>query len=870
MNSQPPKYFLRFFRWFCHPRLQKPVEGDLMELYQERVKELGKKKADRQFIKDVLLLFRKDIIKPTDGTYRLNNYGMFKNYFKVGYRNLIRNKSHGFINIGGLSIAMTVVILISLWITDELSFNHNHKEHQRTAKVLKKRTLNGDTQVRFALPIPIVDELDDNYRDDLKNVTVAAWQGSSLVDTKDKQLNLIGNYMSANAPKLLDLDMKAGSHESLSEKFSVMVSVQAANSLFDSEDVIGKQLIIDGEVTMNITGVYKDLPSQSSFHGLSFIGNFEGYASTQDWIQRAIKNRRWDSNFCQVFVQLQDNASWQSANKKIEKLIYNNSSDRDKQNNPIVFLHPMDDWHLRSNWENGEQTGGAILYVWLFGVIAVFILFLACINFMNLSTAQAEKRAKEVGIRKSLGSLRSQLIGQFLIESFLIVSLSFVISVFLVNIVLPYFNMLSGKQMNFPFSQSFFWLSAALFIAFTSLVSASYPAFYLSGFRPVKVLKGTFKTGRASAVFRRILVVGQFAVSITLIAGTFIVYQQINHSKNRPIGYDAKNLLSVRSSPEAFRNKHHVIQDELLKTGAVISMSQSSSPLTELNSSTGGFSWEGKDPDLKVNFVFSYVTHEFGKTVGWNIRSGRDFKNQKSDEKAYVINQAAADFIGLTDPVGKSLAWYDGPHKIIGVVDNLILESPFQQIEPAIYTMNMEETEWMQIKLAENQPTAESIARVEEVFQKIMPNVPFGFEFISSLHGEKFASISQVGNLSSIFTFLAIFISSLGLFGLASYVVERKTKEIGIRKVLGAKASRIVLSLSLDFAKMVIIASIIAVPISYIVGHRWLESFAYRINLEWWYFALAGFIALIIAGITVSSKTIQAATANPVKSLKDE
>ena len=476
---------------------------------------------------------------------------------------------------------------------DEFSVNHNHESYERTAMVLKKRTFNGDTQVRYALPIPIVEELRTTYGEDLKYVMVSSWQGSSLVDTNDKQLHLEGNYMSADAPKLLGLKMIEGTRESLNDKFSVIVSEQAAKSLFGSENAIGKELTIDGEVTMTITGIYAELPSRSSFYGLTFIGNFDGYATTQDWIVRAKENAYWGSNFCRVYVQLADNASFEGVNEKIEKVIYDHIGDRGKQSDPKAFLHPMDDWHLRSNWEQGVQSGGAIRYVWLFGAIGVFVLLLACINFMNLSTAQAERRAKEVGIRKSLGSLRSQLISQFLVESFLIVLLAFSLSIFVVNLLLPYFNILSDKQISFPYAEPNFWMSASLFIAFTSIIAASYPAFYLSGFKPIGVLKGTFRSGKSSGRFRNSLVVVQFVVSITLIAGTIIVYQQISHSKSRPMGYENKNLLSVNSSAQAFIGKHKILQDELLKSGAALAMSQSSSPLTEVNSTYAGFDWEG-------------------------------------------------------------------------------------------------------------------------------------------------------------------------------------------------------------------------------------------------------------------------------------
>ncbi|MEO9484590.1 MAG: ABC transporter permease [Ekhidna sp.] len=862
MNNTPPKYPLRLLRLFCKPEYLEEIEGDLLERFEKRP-------SKWRMTLEVLKLLRAALIKPANGG-KLNYYGMFKNYFKVGYRNLIRNKSHSFINVGGLAIALAAFILIGLWINDELSFDKHNRNSDKVARVLKKRTIGGETAVRFALPIPIVEELSTIYGEDFEHVVVSGFQSSSLVDTQEKQLYLEGNFMGADAPKLLDLTMVKGSHESLSNHFSVIISERSAKALFGSNDPIGKPIVIDGEVTMTITGIFEEIPQQSSFHGLSFIANFDGYVTTQDWIMRAKKSANWGSNFVQVFVQLAHHATREDVDRKIENLIYDHASDYDKQADPKVFLQPMEDWHLKSNWENGVQTGGAITYVWMFGFIGIFILLLACINFMNLSTAQAEKRAQEVGIRKSMGSHRLQLVSQFFIESLVIILFAFILSIGICSLALAPFNQLADKHISFPITEPFFWLSAICFIVFTSLISASYPAIYLSSFSPIKALKMTFSTGKRAKTFRRVLVVTQFSISITLIAATIVVNQQIDHSMDRPMGYEAENLLSVKAYHQDYSNKQQVIADELLKSGVVASVSQSSSSLTEPNKVYGGFDWEGKDPQLLTNFIFYEVTPSFGKTVQWNILSGRDFTAKKSDEKAFIINQSAVKYMGIKDPVGKILSRNRKDYRIIGVVDDLILEDPFQEIRPAVYVIDVEETQWIQIRLAENTSIPTAVAKIEDVFAGILPNVPFGFDLTYQKYLTKFSSLSQVRNLSSTFALLAIFISCMGLFGLASYVVETKTKEIGIRKVLGARVSGLVLALSWEFGLMVLIACVIAIPISYLFGYQWLESFAYRIDLQWWYFGTAALIAMTIAGMTVSSKTIRAASMNPAESLKDE
>jgi ABC-type antimicrobial peptide transport system permease subunit len=531
----------------------------------------------------------------------------------------------------------------------------------------------------------------------------------------------------------------------------------------------------------------------------------------------------------------------------------------------------MKDWHLKADWKNGFNTGGLIQYVWLFGIIGIFVLILACINFMNLSTAQSENRAKEVGVRKSVGSSKIQLIGQFLSESYLVVIFAFIFAIILVLLLLPSFNQLADKQIAFPFSELLFWGLSFVFILITGILAGSYPAFYLSSFNPVKVLKGAFKVGKSTTLFRKSLVVIQFTVSVILIIGTLIVNEQIQHSKNRPLGYDNNNLIMISKSTEDFEGKYNQLRNELLSKRAIVEMMESSSPLTDVWSSSGGFDWKGKDPEFATNMVNISVSHDFGKTVDWEIVNGRNFsRDYKTDSTAFILNETAVKYMGLKNPVGKIIKWNNQEHEVIGVVKDILMESPFATVKPTVYLINYDNTNWIHLRLTPNNSMAKSLALVEAVFNKHMPNVPFEFQFVDEEFSKKFDAEDRIRKLSGIFAFLAIFISCLGLFGLASFVAEQRTKEIGIRKVLGASVARLWKMLTKDFIFLVLISCLISVPIAYYAMDGWLQNFDYRTTINWRVFALACLGALVITLITVSYQAIKAAMSNPVKSLKTE
>jgi ABC-type antimicrobial peptide transport system permease subunit len=648
-----------------------------------------------------------------------------------------------------------------------------------------------------------------------------------------------------------------------------LLSSSAAESIFGKEDPINKIIKLDRSYDVKVTGVYEDLPANTSFRDLKIMMPWELWLIQNPWAKQM--DEPWGSNFSQTFVQIADNAEMEKVSAKIKNVKLNNVSKEEAKYQWVVFLQPMRRWNLYNEFKNGVNTGGNIQYVWLFGAIGIFVLILACINFMNLATARSEKRAKEVGIRKTVGSQRWQLVNQFFAESYLVVLLAFVLCLIIVLLLLPAFNEVAGKKIEAPLSNPVFWICSMAFILVTGLLSGSYPALYLSSFQPLKVLKGTFRVGKMAAVPRKILVVTQFTISVMLIIGTIIVYQQIQHAKNRPIGYTRNGLIRLSMEKE-IREHYETVRTELKNSGAIEEMAASNSPLTQVWNTNGGFDWEGKDPSLAVDFPNNNVSYEFGKTVNWNIKAGRDFSRDfATDSAAFIINESAAKFLGFQDPVGKILKWNNRPFTIIGIVRDIMQESPFYPVRPTLYHKGDYDNMFnLILRLNPQQNAGHSLSKVEQIWKKYSPEVPFDYKFVDEEFGNKFRDEERIGKLSSYFAILAVFISCLGLFGMASFVAEQRTKEIGIRKVLGASVVNLWRLLSVEFVVLVLFSCVIAAPIAYHYLGNWLTNYDYRIEIKWPVFIMAALAALLITLITVSFQAIKAAMANPVKSLRTE
>jgi putative ABC transport system permease protein len=513
---------------------------------------------------------------------------MIRNYLKIAWRNLTKNPAYSSINIGGLAVGMAVAMIIGLWIFDELSYDKYHHNYDRLAQVMQHQTFNGHRGTEQSIPMPLVDELKNKYPDDFKYLAMASWEGDHILTYGDLKITRSGNYMGEDIPEMLTLRMLKGTRKGLQASNSILLSASTAEALFGKEEPLGKLIKIDNKNDVTVTGVYEDIPFNNRFHKLTFIAPWALYVSTNSWVQRARDNAQWGNNSFQLFARVADQADMEKLSARIKNVKLDKLDEEEKKFKAEIFLHPMADWHLRSNWEEGVKTGGLIQYVWLFAIVGIFVLLLACINFMNLSTARSEKRAKEVGVRKAVGSLRGQLIRQFFSESFLVVFFAFAGAVLLVLLLLPWFNEITDKRMVFPWSEPVFWLVSIAFIALTGFLAGSYPAFYLSSFQPVKVLKGTFRAGRFASVPRKVLVIVQFSVSVTLIIGTIIVYRQIQHTRNRPLGYDKDGIIMIQITSPDYRGKFDVLRQDLKNSGAVVEMAQSSSPLTGIWSNNGG------------------------------------------------------------------------------------------------------------------------------------------------------------------------------------------------------------------------------------------------------------------------------------------
>lgn len=873
-SPNPPQWLLRFFRWYCRPEYLEDIEGDLLERFERKLAVEGIRKAQVGFGRDVVLLFRPGIIRSFSIKLNVGLYHifMFKNYLKIAFRGLKKYSGYSAINIGGLALGLMVAILIGLWISEELSVNTFHQNYDRIAQVWQHQTYSGKRETQQSIPAPLGPELQHSYKDDFEYVVMSSFTWDHILTKGEKKFMGKGNYMDISAPDMLSLNMLKGSRGGLNELNSILLSASLAQSIFGSEDPIGKVLVMDNTVEVSVTGVYENLPNNSEFSDLMFIAPWQLYPATADWVKSAIENPKWDDNSYQLYVQIAANANFEVINQRIKDVKYNKLNEAQKSLMTEIFLHPMADWHLRSNWENGVQTGGSIQYVWLFGLIGFFVLLLACVNFMNLSTANSVKRNTEVGVRKSLGSKRGQLIYQFFVESLLFVFLGFCLAIFLVLGALPLFNDLTSKQIDLPYENPVFWLICLSGVLVVSLVASSYPSLYLSSFKPAKVLKGTHKAGPKAILFRRGLVVWQFTISLILIVGTLVVKSQIDYSKERPLGYDHEGLVSVEISTSDYEGKYNLLRSELKKRNAIVEMAESSSPLTAAFNSNDGFSWEGKDPNFNGEFSTFYITHDYGKTINWEIVKGRDFSRAYStDSTAYIINEAAVKYMELEDPIGKSINWYGREHKIIGVVKNMLTESPYETVKHAIYMIDyVYNTNYIQLKLNPDKSASESLAIVKEVFTEFVPAVPFTYQFVDKNYAMKFSEMERIGKLSGVFSLLAILISCLGLLGLAYFTVEQRSKEIGIRKVLGASMLNLWTMLSREFVGLVLISIVIAIPISGYLMNKWLQGYYYKTELSWGLFVVSGLSAFLITLLTVSYQTIRAAKAKPIDILRDE
>ena len=792
---------------------------------------------------------------------------MIRNYLRTAWRNMIRNKAFALINIMGLALGLTCSLLIMLWVQDEKSIDGFHKNGKQLYQVYERNYYDGKVDGGYSTQGLLGEELkkqipEIQYASGFESV--AAPGSQSTFEAGEKIAKMNGMFAGSDFFNMFSFPLLQGkANIAISEPGNIAISKKMAEYFFGSADkAIGQSIRFENKDELKVTAVFEN-PSAKSSLQFDFLRNWNDFVKENDWVNN------WGNSDPQTFVQLKPGADAAKVEAKIKDFIYRYTQ-KDKSFVTELALQPFSERYLHSTFKNGYIDGGRIEYVKLFSIIAVFILLIACINFMNLATARSSKRAKEVGIRKVVGALRSALISQFIGEAVVTTFISVIVAIVLSLLLLPAFNTLTGKQLSLPFYELNFWLAIIGLLVITGIVAGSYPALFLSSLKPIRVLKGSLKFSWGATLFRRVLVVFQFALSAFLIIATIVVYKQMNYIQTRNLGYDRDNLVYIPIEGDLVKN-YEVFKQQALSNSNIINVSKMRNSPTAIYHHTGSISWPGKDPNLTISFVDGVVGYDFVKTMNLQLQSGRDFsKDFATDSIGFLLNETAVKKIGFADPVGQSISWGNHRGRVIGVLKDFHFSSMHQSIEPLIMRLD-EQWNWgtilVRIKAGK---TKEAIADLQKIGKELNPKFPFTYQFADLEFAKLYTSEAIVSKIANIFAFLAIFISCLGLFGLATFVAEQRTKEIGVRKVLGASAGNIVGLLSSNFLKPVGIAFLIAFPLAWYAMNDWLQAFAYRINIDWWVFAIAGLFTVCIALLTVGYQSIKAAIANPVKSLRTE
>ena len=788
-----------------------------------------------------------------------NSRDMLNNYLKTSCRTLSRNKTFSSINIIGLAVGMAGAVLLLLWIQNIYTYDNFHTKKDRIYQVYNRATSHGKTEVWEATAHPLGPALKAGWPQ-VEAAVRTNWVGAFILKYGDKQLQSQGFLTDSAFLTVFDfLLLKGNPNTALADPHTIVLTEETAHKLFGDEDAMGKVIRIDSNINFTVTGILKDLPRNSRFE-FDYLVPWS-YTKEVGW-----ESTDWGSNSIATYVLLKPGVTEATANALFVNLIKNNAP----KENTEIFLHPLRKWQLWSRFENGKIVGGAIEVVRLLGIIAAFILLIACINYMNLSTARSEKRAKEVGIRKVAGAGRGTLIAQFITESVIIASVAGVMALIIAQTVLGWFNQLTGVDLSIPYTQSGFWLAAVGFIVFTGILAGSYPAFYLSAFRAVKVLKGTFKAVHSLITPRKVLVVIQFSFAIIFIICTLIIYRQIMHVQQRDVGVDMDKLAFVYVKGD-MRKNYQLIKNELLNSGLATTVTRTNCPITDVWSNTDRYSWEGKAPNERSGFVQFLSDNDFTQTMRLKVLAGRDINTSlyPADSTAMLLTESAVKQMGLRQPVGQIIKGEYRDWHVVGVISDFLPGSPFQPVRPIV--LQGPDKDWFgAISFRLKDESKEVRQKIEQVFKKFNPDYPFELHMATDAHSLKFRGTVHTGKLAAVFAGLTIIISCLGLFALATYMAESRTKEVGVRKVLGASVSAIVTLLSTGFLKLVFIAFLVASPIAWWMMHSWLQSFAYRIDIGWWVFGLTGLVSVLIAILTISYQALKAALANPVKALRNE
>ncbi|GGG34889.1 ABC transporter permease [Bizionia arctica] len=782
---------------------------------------------------------------------------MIFNYIKIAFRSLLKNKGYSFLNIFGLAIGITCASLIFLWVEDELHFDTFEKQDQ-VYIIPTNQKYDNEWRTYYSTPGPLAQAI----KDEVPGVVRATRSSDEelMFTVGDNAINRMGRYADADFLKIFSLKFIEGNADTaFNNPEAIVITQETAEQLYGKQTkALGKVLKVNNTDTYIITGVIENLPKNITFP-FNWVAPFERYRDGAEWMME------YGSNFSYTFVELSPEANFETADTRIRQLIPEKTDDSDTQ----AFLHSMNDWHLKSKFVDGKKAGGQITYVRLFSIIALIILLIACINFMNLSTARSEKRANEVGVRKAMGSGRSRLMIQFISEALIMAFIASFVSILLLIILLPQFNLLIDKNLVLGLSNPMHIIFILSITIFCGVLAGLYPAFYLSSFKPVEVLKGVKSTHGSASFIRKGLVVGQFTISIVFIISTILVYQQIQHVKNRELGYEKDQLISMKVNGNMIE-KFTAIKQDLINTGAVKDAALCNSNLLSDGNNGSGLTWTDGTNTEDVLISFRNISSSFFNTTGMEILEGRGFsENTAKDSTSVIVTESLAKLMGEGTALGKQITRGD-TYTVVGVVKDFQYGDMYETSDPVLFYNYHDQARYFYLKTNAEVATPDILSKVEAVMKKNNPAFPFEYTFVDENFNARFRSEQLVGKLSQIFALLAILISCLGLFGLAAYTAEQRSKEIGVRKVLGASVPGIVKLLSKDFLKLVGLSILISIPIAWYVMSNWLQGYAYRIEINWWIFLIAGFVAILIALVTVSFQAVKAAIANPVKSLKTE
>ncbi|MFK7951645.1 MAG: ABC transporter permease [Ekhidna sp.] len=858
----PPKIPLKFLKWFCRKDLIEDVEGDLEELFSERIS-TNSKTAKLRYCLDVLLLLRPEII----GNFKINNglinFSMLKNYLKIALRNALRYKGYTALNLMGLVVGIASSLLILLWVQDEVQMDKYHANGDEIYQLFRNmKQTSGTTNTTFSIPKPAADLIQSEYPE-VKQVASVSWPISFKFSYKEKKSDEEGRYVTREFLDMFSFPLLEGDKETaLNDPGSILISENVAEKFFGknwSLEVIGKTIRLDNNRDAIITGVFENTRPDSSME-FEYLLPAHEYVGRNDWMND------WGNGSFGVFFTVDSEKEAKVVSERVRNEIKNHTSGQENSGEELV-IHKFEDYYLYSNWDNGVINGGRIDYVKILSIIAIFILVVASVNFMNLATARSGRRSKEIGLRKVMGAHKSSISIQFFIESLLLSLLSAILSVFIVWLLLPSFNVLVDKHLFIDLSQAITWYFLGGVTLLVGVFSGIYPALLLPTFNIIQSLKGAVKQSTGAAVFRKGLVVFQFAISTLLIVGTSVIYLQLDYVLNKDLGLDKENLV-VLNMGGSFGDRLETYRNEIKKIPQVKAMTVSSGNPLEYGRSTSSMRWAGMaDESYEVNILIS--DEHFIETMGMEIKEGRDFEAQLSDSTNFIINEVMAELMGFDDPINQKLTFWGIKGKVVGVVKNFHMRNMHEPIAPLVISCIDPARESLALVRIQGNPNS-ALESIEKVNSQLNQNADFNYQFVDQVYEESYKSEMTVSTLANIFAGISIFISCLGLFGLSAFSADQRSKEIGVRKVHGASVSQLVLLLSKDYSKLMILAFLIAVPFAYMYANEWLSNFEFRTQLNPIFIALAGVITFIIGALTVSFKSFQAAKVNPSKTLKDE